>query len=615
MQDHMDDRSNTRDRPSHKQSRTRRMFLRFLFNVSGFVLLACVATGAMIPKLIDMGHTYAVQQFQFPFHNGLNQTSPHTPFGQATVNLDPKAHILSIQANIFNVPSSIPLAMDVHQNGSCTGPIVFLLQATSDGIGHASANMTFNDQQDTTIPSNWFFNVHDITRQGINGKPLSIGCSPIQVNPSGLQGNAQLNPVPQHIAGLNQTAQSTTSGMTTLQLNPSAHTLAVEAIVFGAPPNTPLVMHIRGGGSNQGPILFPLQATSDDAGHASATMTFNDQQDSAIPNNWFFDVDNNTQKGPDGNLLSIASGPIQTIESTLAFAKLDPVQQPTPSSPVSPTPVPSTTQNTTEGITTVQLDPKAHTLAVQTVVFGAPPNTPLVMHVHGDGSGTGSTLYMLQATSDNAGNAFATMTFNDQQDSTIPKNWFFSVYDNTKQGPDGKPLSIAFGPIQITDSSGLTAHALLCPVQASQPTSPPTNPTVTPLTAKTSAPATQNAPQGLAVLYLNSAAHTLNVLAHIVGAPPKTTLTMEIHGGGSCTGPTLFMLQTTSDDTGNATAIMPFSDQQDSTLSSQWFFAVKNTAKQGPDGKPLTIVCGPIEAVGQVGLTQLNLLPLLSAIS
>jgi Cu/Zn superoxide dismutase len=568
----------------------------------------------MIPKLIDMGKIYAVQQFQLPFHNGLNQTSPHTPFAQATVNLDPKAHIMSIQANISNVPSSTPLTIDLHQNGSCTGPIVFLLQATSDGTGHASANMTFNDQQDTTIPSNWFVNVHDITRQGINGKPLSIGCSPIQVNPSGLQGNAQLNPVPQHIAGLNQTAQSTTSGMTTLQLNPNAHTLAVEAIIFGAPPHTPLVMHIRGGGSCQGPILFPLQAISDDAGHASATMTFNDQQDSAIPNSWFFNVNNNTQKGPDGNPLSIACGPIQTIESTLAFAKLDPVQLPTPSSPASSIPVPSTTQNTTEGITTVQLDPSAHTLAIQAVTFGAPPNTPLVMHVHGDGSCTGSTLYTLQATSDNVGNAFATMTFNDQQDSTIPKNWFFNVYDNTEQGPDGKPLSIACGPIQVTDSSGLTAHALLCPVQASQPTSS-ANPTVTPQTAKTSAPAIQNATQGLAVFYLNPTAHTLNVLEHIVGAPPKTTLAMEIHGGGSCTGPTLFMLQTTSDDAGNATAIMPFSDQQDSTLSSQLFFAVKNTAKQGPDGKPLSIACGPIEAVGQVGLAQLNLLPLLSAIS
>ena len=615
MQDHMDDWSNTHKRLSHKQSRTRIMFPHFLFNVLGFVLLTSVAIGTMVPKLIDLQNTYAIQPYQQPIYHGLQQTPQNPTLGQATIKLDPKAHTMSIQAKLSNVPPNTPLVMGVQKNGICTEPIAFPLQATSDSTGHVSASMTFNDQQDTTIHSNWLFNVSDITRREANGKPLSIACGSIQVNSSGLQGQTELNPVLQHVAGLNQIAQSNTSGLTTLQLNPSAHTLAVEAIIFGAPPNTPLVLDIRGNGSCTGPIVFPLQATSDDAGHASTNMTFNDQQDSSIPNNWFFNIHNKTQIGPDGKPLSIACGPIQTIDSTLAFAKLDPVQPPTPSSPASPTPAPSTEQSTTEGITTLQLDPSTHTLAVQTAIFGAPPNTPLVMHVHGDGSCKGSILYMLQTTSDNTGNAFAVMTFKDQQDTTIPKNWFFNVQDNTKQGPDGKPLSIACGSIQSTDSSGLIAEALLCPVQASQTTPQSANPTATPQTVTTSTPATQNTIQGLVVFYLNSAAHTLNLLAHIVGAPPKTTLAMNIHGGGSCTGPTLFLLQTTSDDTGNATAIMPFSDQQDTTISNQWYFTVDNTAKHDSNGKPLSIACSPIEAVGQVGLAQLNVLPFLSAIS
>ncbi|HEY4036718.1 MAG TPA: CHRD domain-containing protein [Ktedonobacteraceae bacterium] len=604
MQEHMDDWSNTRDRPPDKKSRTRSMFLRFLFGVSGFVLLTVVAAGAMVPQLLDMHNTYAHA------HNDQDQTTQSNTSGQATLKLDPNAHTLSIQAKVSNAPLDTPLVMHVHGGGSCTGPILFLLQATSSDAGRASTSMTFSiDENDTTLPNNWFFNVHDTTRQDADGKPLSIACGPIKVDSSGLKGRAQLRPVQQQtVEGLNQTTQSNTSGLTTLLLNPTAHTLTVQAIVFGAPPDIPLVLHVHGGGSCTGPILFPLQATSDDAGHASATMTFNDPQDSTIPNNWFFNVHDATRQGSDGKPLSIACGPIQTIDSTIAFAKLNPVQ----STPGNPTPVQTTTQSTTEGITTIQLDPSTHTLAVEAIVFGAPLNTPLVMHIHGGGSCTGPILFPLQATSDNAGNAFATMTFNDPQDSTIPNNWFFNVHDTTRQDADGKPLSIACGPIQVTDPSGLTGHALLCPVQPSQTTVPTVTPltTITSPTSPTTAPATQNTTQGLTVLYLNAAAHTLTVLSHVVGAPPNTPLTMNIHGGGSCTGPTLFMLQTTSDSAGNATAIMPFNDTQDTTVSNQWFFDVDNATKQGPDGKPLSIACGPVQAAGQVGLAQLNLFQL-----
>ena len=207
---------------------------------------------------------------------------------------------------------------------------------------------------------------------------------------------------------------------------------------------------------------------------------------------------------------------------------------------------------------------------------------------------------MLQATSDNAGNAYATMTFsqdanNNALPTTIPTDWFFNVHDSTRQGPDGKPLSIACGPVKVADSSGLRGDALMLPVQPSQTTAPTKTPS-----------ATQSTTQGLTVLYLNAAAHTLNVLVHVIGAPPSTALSMNIHGDGSCTGPTLFMLQTKSDNTGNATAIMPFDDPQDTTIPNNWFFNVDNIAKQGPDGKPQSIACGPILAPGPVGLAQLS---------
>src|SRR5260370_20935853 len=110
------------------------------------------------------------------------------------------------------------------------------------------------------------------------------------------------------------------------------------------------------------------------------------------------------------------------------------------------------TQTTTEGLATFHLDPNAHTLAIEAIIFGAPPNRPLVMHVHGDGSCSGSILYMLQATSDDAGHAFATQTLDDHQNTTIPSNSFFNIHDNTKQVTDGKPLSIASRPIPPTPS-------------------------------------------------------------------------------------------------------------------------------------------------------------------
>jgi len=577
------------------------MFLRFLFGGLGFVLLTAVAAAAMVPQLTyNRQDTYA--------HSAQSTTQ-----GSAKLKLDTNAHTLTIEAKVSGAPHDTPLVMHVHGDGSCTGSKLYMLQATSDDMGKVSITMTFNDQQDTTIPTNWFFNVHDNTRQAANGDPLSIACGPIKVDSSGLTGHACLHSVQQQVENQDLITQSTTEGLTTLHLDTNAHTLAIQAIIFGAPPNRPLVMHVHGDGSCSGSILYMLQATSDDVGHALANQTFNDKQDTTIPSNWFFNVHDNTKQGPDGKPLSIACGPIQTIDSTTAFAKLNPVQ---PSS-ATPTPNPSgdlttlktttttSTQSTTEGLTTLHLDPNAHTLTIQAIVFHAPPNIPLVMHIHGDGSCLGSILYMLQATSDDAGNAYGSMTFSQDANgnpapTTIPNNWFFNVHDTTRQGPDGKPLSIACGPVEVADSSGLTAHALLDPVQPDQTTSPSTTAPVT------KAPSTQSTTLGLTVLYLNSAAHTLNVLAHIVGAPPNTPLNMDIHGDGSCTGPTLFMLQTISDNTGNATAIMPFNDQKDTTIPNNWFFNVDNIAKQGPDGKPQSIACGPILTPGPVGLAQLS---------
>ena len=580
MRKHKDDWSTISDRLFRKKLRTRPMFLRFLFGILGSVIVITAAAAAIVPKLTgNQPRIYAY-------------SSQSTTHGHVTLQLDPNLHVLAVQAKISDAPPNTPLAMDI-LNGSCTGTTLFPLQATSDDQGHASTAMIFSDQQDATIASNWFFNVYDTTRKAFNGDNLSIACGAIQVDSTGLTGQTQLEPVQQE--GLDLTTQSTTQGLAMLQLNSAAHTITVQAIIFGAPSNMPLVMNIHGSGSCTGPILFTLQATSDSQGHAFANMTFDDHRDSMISSGWFFNVHDTTRQEADGNPLSIACGPVQAINPTIAFARLAPVQpsliQPTPTSTLNPT---TPTLSTTEGLATLQLNPNTHALTIQVNIFGAPSNIPLTMNIH-HGSCTGPTIPLpMHATSDAAGNASLTTTASDQQDTTIPKTLFFSVDDTTQQGLDGQSLSIACAPIEVADPSDQIAYALLCPAQ------------LTPLTPSLTTPTTptwQSTTQGLAVLFLNTAKHTLNVLAHLVGAPPNTPLGLDIRGGGSCTGPTLFMIPATSSAGGNINALMPFIDHTDTKLSQNWFFSIY---MQRPNGQLLSIACGSILTAGQVGLTQLS---------
>jgi hypothetical protein len=364
--------------------------------------------------------------------------------------------------------------MHVHGDGSCTGSILFGLHTTSDNDGHAFVSMTFsqdihNNPLPTTIPSDWFFNVHDTTRQGLDGKPLSIACGPVQtIDPT--TGFAKLDPVQSPVAATPTqnpfgvttgiTTLSTTEGLTTLHLDPNAHTLTIQANIFGAPPNIPLAMDVQGDGSCTGSILFPpLQATSDFAGNASATTTVNYTQNTMIPKNWFLNVHDATNQASDGMLPSLACGPIQVVDpsDSLAYALVLPVQ-PSQTAPIAPLP---TVQGTTQGLSVLFLNAAKHVLNVLVHLMGAQPNIPLSLDIHGDGSCTGPTLFIIPATSNVTGNATALMPFNNVQDTQIPNNWFFSVDDPTKKGPDGQPLSLACGPIQTPGQVGL---AQLTPV-------------------------------------------------------------------------------------------------------------------------------------------------------
>src|SRR5260370_39267657 len=167
MQEHIDNWSNSPDGPPRKKSRTRTMFLRFLFGGLGFVLLTAVDAAAMVAQLTyNRQETYA--------HSAHNTTQ-----GSAKLKLDPNAHTLTIEAKVSSAPHDTPLVMHVHGDGNCSGSKLYMLQATSDDMGKVSITMTFQDEQDTTIPTNWFFNVHDTTQEP-SDMPLSITCCPIK---------------------------------------------------------------------------------------------------------------------------------------------------------------------------------------------------------------------------------------------------------------------------------------------------------------------------------------------------------------------------------------------------------------------------------------------------
>src|SRR5437588_99615 len=104
MQEHVDDWSNTPDGPSPKKSRTRAMFLRFLFGGLGFVLLTAVAAAALVPQLVYTQKMYAAPQYwgheqyyQQPYSHSQDQTThttrttQSTTQGQITLQLDPDA--------------------------------------------------------------------------------------------------------------------------------------------------------------------------------------------------------------------------------------------------------------------------------------------------------------------------------------------------------------------------------------------------------------------------------------------------------------------------------------------------------------------------------------------
>src|SRR5437588_13095145 len=87
MQEHIDGWSSTPNGPSRKKSRTRAMFLRFLFGGLGFVLLTAVAAAAIVPQLAHTQKMYAAPQYwghEQDYRQSQDQTAQTTQTTQST---------------------------------------------------------------------------------------------------------------------------------------------------------------------------------------------------------------------------------------------------------------------------------------------------------------------------------------------------------------------------------------------------------------------------------------------------------------------------------------------------------------------------------------------------
>lgn len=99
--------------------------------------------------------------------------------GTATLSLNPTAHTLGVSLTVQGLDPNTEHPAHVHQ-GSCQsqGPVIYPLpDLKADGSGAASVTFTFTGVTPTSIPGNWYVNVHNTTALStqVGFTPLSCG--------------------------------------------------------------------------------------------------------------------------------------------------------------------------------------------------------------------------------------------------------------------------------------------------------------------------------------------------------------------------------------------------------------------------------------------------------
>jgi hypothetical protein len=99
--------------------------------------------------------------------------------GTATLSLNPTAHTLGVSLTVQGLDPNTEHPAHVHQ-GSCQsqGPVIYPLpDLKSDASGAASVTYTFTGVTPTSIPGDWYVNVHNTTALStqVGFTPLSCG--------------------------------------------------------------------------------------------------------------------------------------------------------------------------------------------------------------------------------------------------------------------------------------------------------------------------------------------------------------------------------------------------------------------------------------------------------
>jgi Cu/Zn superoxide dismutase len=223
------------------------------------------------------------------------------PTGSVVLSWDPGTKVVTAAVDLSGLTPGSSHAMHIHP-GNCADqsqpPSIPFPDITADAKGVAKQTVT-SQPAPAGIPNGAYVNVH-LAPMATLGNPgdlsfTPIGCGDIPA------GTAKVGPVTVPLSAP-PVKGTTPSGTVALNYNAGAHSLHVDLIAAGLPPNSAHAVHIHSGTcAAQGDVMYPLPDLKADAsGKASLSTTVNNVQQAPPASGWYVNV----HMGPMGQILS-----------------------------------------------------------------------------------------------------------------------------------------------------------------------------------------------------------------------------------------------------------------------------------------------------------------------
>jgi hypothetical protein len=220
MQEQVKDEIHITSRPTRKGSQARLKSLWPQLNTLGCALLVVLVFGILILQLIDHQEIYAATLKTTGTPTDTQENSKTT----AKATLKDDQGTITFEASISTNLHNTPILAHVHEGGSPTGPILLMLHGETDQSGKvdlgpqsfsiANGPKTNGQSLPSSIPTDWFFNVHDANViDPATNDPVSLGSAPFTANSKGTSAKASFttssvtfssNIVPTPNSGLSQ---------------------------------------------------------------------------------------------------------------------------------------------------------------------------------------------------------------------------------------------------------------------------------------------------------------------------------------------------------------------------------------------------------------------------